>query len=234
VCDFGSTRNFQQSFIQTTNNNMMGTHGYAAPECYEGEIDERFEILKKQDIWAIGIIIHQLLTNNHPFITKGLKSIEELKIKVINGDFTLHSSLKDTVYEKIIQSCFRVKPRRRVEISELLEMFRIIYAIYEKYRDEEEAERVLMEETYRIKGIHYEEHVSRKDIRKKMKGMMRGSDEESSSDSSGRKRRKKQGGGTVVNKKVITREYDEEEDRGSRKKKRKHRKRESSEEPQPP
>jgi len=102
---------YHQSFMnQNSNNHMMGAHGYKAPESYEAQMDKRFKILIKQDIWAIGIIIHQLLTNNHPIITTDLRSVEELKGKVMKCDFTIHSDLKGTVYEKIIMSCLRKKP----------------------------------------------------------------------------------------------------------------------------
>jgi hypothetical protein len=50
----------------------------------------------------------------------------------------------------------RTSPSKRAEVRELLQAFKIIYSIYEKYSDEKEAERILMEETTKIKSIHME------------------------------------------------------------------------------
>jgi len=84
-----------------------------------------------------------------------MTSLDDLKIAIINGEYLIHSTLMGTIYQKIIQSCFRLKPKKRAEIEQLLEIFRIIYAIYLKYSTQEEAERVLMMESYRVRGITY-------------------------------------------------------------------------------
>ncbi len=82
--------------------------------------------------------------------------MEELKHNVTNAKYVLHKSLHGTIYANIIQSCLRINPKRRAEVKELLQAFKIIYSIYEKYSDEKEAERVLMEETSKIKTVHSE------------------------------------------------------------------------------
>ena len=73
---------------------MMGTHGYIAPEFYlnTGGIDDSVMSVKI-DVWALGCIIHQILTNNHPFLNKDCKTMEDLKHNVINAKYTLHKSL---------------------------------------------------------------------------------------------------------------------------------------------
>lgn len=150
VCDFGSSRNTSKGSIAHTTVSMLGTHGYIAPEFYLGTS----QISNKVDVWALGCIIHQILTNNHPFLNKECKSMEELKHNVVNAKYTLHKSLQNTIYGNIIQSCLRINPKKRAEVKELLQAFKIIYSIYEKYSDEKEAERILMEETHKIKTIN--------------------------------------------------------------------------------
>mmetsp|Transcript_22491 Transcript_22491/g.17001 ORF Transcript_22491/g.17001 Transcript_22491/m.17001 type:complete len:248 (+) Transcript_22491:304-1047(+) len=155
VCDFGSSRVQNKGAISNTTVSMLGTHGYMPPEYYSSQGPK--ELSTKSDVWALGCIIHQILTNNHPFLNKDTKSVDELKHKVVNSKYTIHKSIENTIYSNIIQTCLRVNPKKRGEVKELLQAFKIIYSIYEKYQDEREAERILMEETAKIKAFQKEE-----------------------------------------------------------------------------
>ena len=136
---------------------------------------------------------------------RDMTSLEELKISIINGEYLINSSLMGTIYQKIVQSCFRLKPKKRAEIEQLLEIFRIIYAIYLKYSTQEEAERVLLMETYKVRGITYqEEAVSKKTIRKGVRNIL-----DYEGDDVGRR----------VVKKVVRRVVEEDEGRRRKKKK---------------
>ena len=75
---------------------------------------------KKVDIWALGCIIHQILTNNHPFLSKDVRTMEDLKHIVMNGKFKIHKNLANTIYQNIISSCLRVNPKKRVDVKELI------------------------------------------------------------------------------------------------------------------
>jgi len=59
-------------------------------------------------------------------------------------------------------------------------MFRIIYSIYDKYRDESEADRVILEETIRVKGLVPDSHISQYEIRRGISMILQSSDEEES------------------------------------------------------
>lgn len=80
---------------------MMGTHGYIAPELYK-EKHGKYEISKKTDVWSLGCIIHQVLTNTHPFLTKEIRSLDELKKLVLHGKYKIHKNLENSIYENII------------------------------------------------------------------------------------------------------------------------------------
>ena len=101
LCDFGSSRAFNKSQLTSATVTMLGTHGYIPPEMYK-EKQQKYEISKKSDIWSLGCIIHQVLTNTHPFLTKETRSLDELKKVVISGKYKLHQTLEGTIYENII------------------------------------------------------------------------------------------------------------------------------------
>ena len=79
--------------------------------------------------------------------------MEELRINVLNAKYALHKNLHNTIYGNIIMTCLKRDPKKRAEVRELLQAFKIIYSIYEKYADENEAERILMEEMHKIRTI---------------------------------------------------------------------------------
>ena len=60
LIDFGTARNFDLS--KNTDTLKMGSIGYAAPEQYQGQ----GQTSPRSDIYALGVTLHQLLTNADP------------------------------------------------------------------------------------------------------------------------------------------------------------------------
>ena len=58
ICDFGLSKNSQL----VKNIGLVGTNGYIAPEIHNGE-----NYTSKVDMWAIGIIIFQMIGGYHPY-----------------------------------------------------------------------------------------------------------------------------------------------------------------------
>ena len=58
ICDFGLSKKTKIF----TNNGMVGTNGYIAPEIQKG-----FNYTNKVDLWALGIIVFQMIGGYHPF-----------------------------------------------------------------------------------------------------------------------------------------------------------------------
>ncbi len=82
---------------------------YSAPEYMSAnQCNTAFETQKCLDIWSIGILIHEILTGKIPAETKFDKSLE------------------NTVYEKIIEDCLQKSPVDRIEVQELIYIFKII------------------------------------------------------------------------------------------------------------
>ena len=64
LCDFGVSQFFESIFdIRMT----MGTIRFMAPECFRSSKNNNSEGGKCIDIWAAGISLFLLLTNEHPF-----------------------------------------------------------------------------------------------------------------------------------------------------------------------
>ena len=58
IIDFGIAREYKE--MNTSDTNILGTKGYAPPEQYSGQTDER------SDIYALGMTMHHLLTGIDP------------------------------------------------------------------------------------------------------------------------------------------------------------------------
>jgi len=82
LIDFGIARLFKQGQEQDTS--RLGTHGYAAPECYgQGQSDAR------TDVYSLGATLHFLLTGDdpaaHPFIFKGARTLNSAVSSGMDG-----------------------------------------------------------------------------------------------------------------------------------------------------
>ncbi|KAA6392747.1 MAG: putative AGC family protein kinase [Streblomastix strix] len=74
LADFGQTHMIQEGRSYTTNHG--GTILYVAPEILSTKIHEKKRSRYQIDIWAIGIILYELLLGKHPF-TLGFTNIPE-------------------------------------------------------------------------------------------------------------------------------------------------------------
>ena len=61
---------------------LCGTHGYAAPEAYEGVV------CKSNDIWALGIVLYTMLAGDLPF-TSQQTQVEETKSFKLKMSYTI-------------------------------------------------------------------------------------------------------------------------------------------------
>lgn len=68
-----------------------------------------------QDIWALGIILHALLTSRLPFVDA---FDPRLQMKIIRGEWTVPPGLGDE-WTECLRGCLEVDPRRRWDIETL-------------------------------------------------------------------------------------------------------------------
>ena len=86
-------------------------------------------INEKSDVWALGIILHQALTNQkHPFIANANGSNYEkmsvLKYQLSKNLRNIDPTLHETWYHEIIDQCLQYDPLKRPNISQLLSLIK--------------------------------------------------------------------------------------------------------------
>ncbi|MBL8151488.1 MAG: SUMF1/EgtB/PvdO family nonheme iron enzyme [Blastocatellia bacterium] len=93
LADFGLARILKNSLAQSTM--ASGTPAYMSPEAFKGKKTEQ------SDIWAVGVILHQLLTGRLPFKAT---DIAELMYAIINSPI---ESMPDYIPEELKQILVR-------------------------------------------------------------------------------------------------------------------------------
>ena len=112
ICDFGIAK--LKVNDKTTLSRIIGSPSYMAPEL----LNEEDKVDNKIDIWAIGVIMHQMFSRGvHPF--------GEIKTKITanarKGKFLLSDEVKkEPILAEIIQSCFELNPDDRLNIEQIL------------------------------------------------------------------------------------------------------------------
>jgi serine/threonine protein kinase/SpoVK/Ycf46/Vps4 family AAA+-type ATPase len=112
LLDFGLARLGSKDVTQTARS--VGTLQYVAPEVYEGSTG------KKVDIWALGVMLHEMVLGEFPF--KG-NNMAQLMKAVCEGSFRRPSeegAELPPAFERIILRCLEKEPARRYSMGQLL------------------------------------------------------------------------------------------------------------------
>lgn len=109
LVDFG----FASKTSSSMNYDQCGTPNYMAPELVgrKKNIDPL-----KSDIWAMGIILYYLITNNHAFKAS---SEQELFKRIVHGGFDLNP-VKDPQLKNLLENLLRSSADKRLSISQVL------------------------------------------------------------------------------------------------------------------
>ncbi|EPR63861.1 calcium-dependent protein kinase CDPK9 [Toxoplasma gondii TgCatPRC2] len=105
-------------YVRRVRMQRAGTPHYMAPEMIRGDYDERC------DLFAVGIIMYQLLSGIHPFYVPGLDNEETVKSKILTVDppttgeewQCVTSQAKDLVRKLIVKN-----PKKRLSAAQALE-----------------------------------------------------------------------------------------------------------------
>ena len=90
----------------------MGTPFYLAPELWQDKACS-----KKSDVWAIGVILYEMVCMKYPFEAH---EMEELEQKVRSAKFAqIHHSVNKS-FVNIIQKCLAKRPENRPTVEELI------------------------------------------------------------------------------------------------------------------
>lgn len=117
VSDFGLAKLVDGSLDLTQPGQLLGTPSYMAPEQASGQTDR---ISAQTDVWALGVILYELLTGQRPFKAE---SQEEQLRKVRSVEPPTPRSLKrtlDRALETVILKCLEKDPARRYASAEAL------------------------------------------------------------------------------------------------------------------
>lgn len=110
--DFGIARTLSSTYDQAKT--FVGTPYYLSPELIlERPYDHR------SDVWAIGVVLYELLTLKHPFNASDMKGLMQRILKVQYDPIpTMYSSeIRNLVPKLLVKD-----PARRIGLSEILEL----------------------------------------------------------------------------------------------------------------
>lgn len=97
IIDFGIAREFKQDWNSDTT--VLGTKGYAPPEQYVGQTDQR------SDIYALGMTMHYLLTGVEPRAGEPRQAVRQLNPTLSEGIEAIIDKCVETNPEYRFQSC---------------------------------------------------------------------------------------------------------------------------------
>jgi serine/threonine protein kinase len=108
VSDFGLAKRLDVSATMTLPNQPIGTPAYMAPEQAHGDATTA-----ASDIWALGVILYELLIGRRPFLGDGA---DEVKQRVLHADPLSPRRLRPDLpadLETIVLTCLAKEPARR-------------------------------------------------------------------------------------------------------------------------
>src|SRR5271170_3468785 len=129
ISDFGFTSQAASNSKAMSSVYARGTPGYRAPELI---IDNPIRFTKKVDVWALGCIFYELITNERAFkddysVQEYYQSTSRLTITTSNLPNTLQSHLHE-----VLQELLQRDPQFRPQMAELRHMFQSYCAILDQ------------------------------------------------------------------------------------------------------
>ena len=110
--DFGIAKGLKSTWEKART--LVGTPYYLAPEIIENQPYD-----SKCDIWALGILLYELMTFKMPF---NAVSLPLLSIKIKKGEYKPPPSTYSKEIKDLLKSCLTVDPTKRPSINDILQL----------------------------------------------------------------------------------------------------------------
>jgi serine/threonine-protein kinase len=107
VADFGLARLLDSCDEATRTGDVLGTPAYMAPEQADGKT-----VGKAADVWALGVILYELLTGRRPFEGRGVAVAVAVRTKQVPSPRSLRPDLPRDL-ETIVLRCLNKAPGQR-------------------------------------------------------------------------------------------------------------------------
>jgi len=119
LTDFGCSE-FFQSHNDDLSKATKGTYLFMPPEMFEGNKEKKVIKGHPVDIWAAGVSLFNLLTNRHPWESKGNLYNLAAKVKSEPPDLDLLGPGREDL-KQLLARIFVKDPNERIEIYDLLD-----------------------------------------------------------------------------------------------------------------
>ena len=110
--DFGIAKGFQKTIDKAKT--MVGTPYYLSPEILESKPYD-----SKSDIWALGVLLYEMMTFKMPF---NANSFPMLSVKIMRGNYIPPPAIYTKDLRELVSKCLTVDPKSRPTIQEILKM----------------------------------------------------------------------------------------------------------------
>ena len=108
--DFGIAKGFQKTMDKAKT--MVGTPYYLSPEILENKPYD-----SKSDIWALGVLLYEMMTFKMPF---NANSLPMLSVKIMRGNYIPPPTIYTKDLRELVAKCLTVDAKMRPTIDEIL------------------------------------------------------------------------------------------------------------------
>ena len=110
--DFGISKGFKNTWEKAKS--KVGTPYYLSPEIINSKPYD-----SKSDIWALGVLLYEMMTFKMPF---NANSLPALSLKILRGIYQCPSSYYSKDLINLVKQCLTIEPKRRPSAEMILKM----------------------------------------------------------------------------------------------------------------